>query len=152
MGHSFHTALSPGLKLVHGTEGREEEEGECSELRPISALGGCAGASAPGIATPRAGCQLGGKVCHPVTGTNIELQSHSCPRRLCGAILLAQPLLLGLLFPICFPPRDVARFDFQGQFPQGLLSQVVAEVVEERHYVVVPFDVVMSGKAQRSCS
>lgn len=86
---------------------------------------------APGIPTPRDGCQLGGRVCHPVTGTNIELQSHSCPRRLCGAILLAQPLLLGFLFPICFPPCDVPRFDFQGQFPQGLLSQVVAEVVEE---------------------
>lgn len=135
VGRSFHTALSPGLKLVHGTEGREEEEGECSEHRPISALGGCAGASgrlqAPGVPTPRDGCQLGGRVCHPVAGTNIELQSHSCPRRLCGAILLAQPLLLGFLFPICFPPRDVPRFDFQGQFPQGLLSQVVAEVVEE---------------------
>lgn len=135
VGHSFHTALSPGLKLVHGTGGREEEEeeGECSERRPISALGGRAGASAPGIATPRDGCQLGGRVCHPVTGTNIELQSHSCPRRLCGAILLAQPPspLLGFLLPVCFPPRDVAGFDFQGQFPQGLLGQVVAEVVEE---------------------
>lgn len=73
----------------------------------------------------------GGCVTPCVTGTNIELQSHSCPRRLCGAILLAQPLLLGFLFPICFPPRDVPRFDFQGQFPQGLLGQVVAEVVEE---------------------
>lgn len=61
---------------------------------------------------------------------------------------LAQPLLLGFLFSVCFPPRNVPRFDFEGQFPQGLLSQVVAEIVEERHYVVVSFDVVMSGKAQ----
>lgn len=129
VGRSFHTALSPGLKLFDGTEGREEEEGECSEHRPISALGGCAGAALPppGLAASREG----GCVTPRVTGTNIELQSHSCPRRLCGVILLAQPLLLGFLFPICFPPRDVPRFDFQGQFPQGFLSQVVAEVVEE---------------------
>lgn len=33
-------ALSPGLKLIHGTEGREEKVGEHSERRLISALGG----------------------------------------------------------------------------------------------------------------
>lgn len=37
VGHSFHTALSPGLKLVHGTEGREEEEGECRSLPSAAA-------------------------------------------------------------------------------------------------------------------
>lgn len=44
----------------------------------------------PDIHTPRDRCQLGGRVRHPVTGTNIELQSHSCPRCVCGAILLAR--------------------------------------------------------------
>lgn len=38
---------------------------------------------------PRSRCQPGERPCHPVTGTNTELQSHSCPLCACRAILLA---------------------------------------------------------------
>lgn len=79
------------------------------------------------------------------------LQSHSCPRCICRAILLAHTLLLlGFLFPVCFSPRYVSRFDFERQFPQGLLSQMVAEVIEECDYIVISLDVVMSIKPERT--
>lgn len=54
LGPSFHEALSSGLKLLDGTEGREEEEGECSERWLISALSGPTLAR-PAIAASREG-------------------------------------------------------------------------------------------------
>lgn len=38
---------------------------------------------------------------------------------------------LGLLLAVRLAPGDVPGFDLQRQLPQGLLRQVVAEVVEE---------------------
>lgn len=59
---SFHNALSPGLKLIHGTEGQEEEEeGECSEHRLISALRGPRRA-------PVTSCLLRAPDVHPPSG------------------------------------------------------------------------------------
>lgn len=52
-------------------------------------------------------------------------------------------LLLGLLLPICFSPCYVPRFDFQRKFPQGLLCQVVAEVIEEVYDVIISSDIVV---------
>lgn len=54
LGPSFHEALSSGLKLLDGTEGREEKEGECSERWLISALSGPTLAR-PAIAASREG-------------------------------------------------------------------------------------------------
>lgn len=53
---------------------------------------------------------------------------------------------LSLLLPVCLSPRYVPRFDFEREFPQGLLGQMVAEVVEERDDVVVPLDLVMPAE------
>lgn len=39
---------------------------------------------------PRSRRRPGERPCHPVTGTNTELQSHSCPLCVCRAILLAR--------------------------------------------------------------
>lgn len=64
-----------------------------------------------------------------------------------GASLERSPcsrhLLLGLLLPVCFSPCYVPRFDFQRKFPQGLLRQVVAEVIEEVYDVIVSSDIVV---------
>ena len=57
--------------------------------------------------------------------------------------------LLGFLLPVCFSPRYVPGLDLQRQFPQRLLRQVVAEVIEEVDDVVVSPDVVVPGGGGR---
>lgn len=69
---------------------------------------------------------------------------------LCEHPPCSRQLLLGLLLPVCFPPRYVPGLDFQREFPQGLLSQVVTKVVEEVYDVVVSPDVVMPGGEEGS--
>lgn len=53
-------------------------------------------------------------------------------------------LALGFLVALSPAPCDVAWFDLQWKFPQCLFGQVVAEVVEECHNVVVPLQIVVS--------
>lgn len=62
----------------------------------------------------------------------------------CSSILIAS-LLLGFLFAVCFPPCYVPGFDLQREFPQGLLGQVVAKVVEEVYDVVISPDFIVPG-------
>ena len=46
-------------------------------------------------------------------------------------------------------PRGVARLDLLRQLPQGLLRQVVVEVVEEGDNVLVLSETVMTGERER---
>lgn len=53
------------------------------------------------------------------------------------------PPALGLLLTVRLAPGDVPGLDLQRQFPQSLLCQVVAEVVEERDDVFVALQLIM---------
>lgn len=59
---------------------------------------------------------------------------------------LSEGEALRLLLPLCFAARDVPRLDLEREFPQRLLGEMVAEVVEEGDNVVVVFEIVMSGR------
>lgn len=53
------------------------------------------------------------------------------------------PGALGLLLAFRLAPGDVPGLDLQRQLPQGLLCQVVAEVVEEADDVFVALQLIM---------
>lgn len=50
---------------------------------------------------------------------------------------------LGLFLAVGLAADDVSGFDLQGELPQGLLGEVVAEVVEERDNFLVALQFVM---------
>lgn len=58
-------------------------------------------------------------------------------------VSLGGPRALGLLLAVRLAPGDVPGLDLQRQLPQGLLRQVVAEVVEEADDVFVALQLVM---------
>lgn len=53
------------------------------------------------------------------------------------------PRALGLLLAVSLASRDVPGLYLQRQLPQGLLRQVIAEVVEERDDVFVALQLIM---------
>lgn len=53
------------------------------------------------------------------------------------------PRTLGLLLAVRLAPGDVPRLDLQRQLPQGLLCEVVTEVIEEGDDVFVALQLVM---------
>lgn len=57
--------------------------------------------------------------------------------------------VLGLLLSIGFAPGDVSWFDLERKFPQGLLCEVIAEVVEERDDVIIPLQFVVSTTSKK---
>lgn len=56
---------------------------------------------------------------------------------------------LCLLLAVRLAPRDVPGLDLQREFPQGLLGQVVAEVVEEADDVLVPLQLIMPEQTSK---
>lgn len=56
---------------------------------------------------------------------------------------------LCLLLAVRPAPRDVPGLDLQRELPQGLLGQVVAEVVEEADNVLVPLQLIMPERKER---
>lgn len=56
---------------------------------------------------------------------------------------------LRLFLPLCFATCDVPWLDLERELPQRLLGEMVAEVVEEGHDVIVVFEVVMARREKR---
>lgn len=58
-------------------------------------------------------------------------------------VSFAEPQALGLLLAVRLAPGNVSGLNLQRQLPQGLLSQMVAEVIEKGDDVLIALQLIM---------